>query len=135
MSNHNETFTFTYSASQQEEVNRIRRKYLSHDGDTQIDKLEQLRRLDASVTKKAMIPALAVGIIGTLVMGMGMSLVMSDIGAYLGVTSTLIPGIVTGLVGMAGVIIAYPLYNWILTRQRRKTAPQVLQLADELSQQ
>lgn len=132
MSQQNQKFEFTYSAAQQEEIEAIRKKYLSPEA--QADKMEQLRRLDAGVTQKAMIPALTVGILGTLVLGLGMSLIMTDIGAFLGISSPLLPGIVTGLAGMAGVIGAYPLYSRILARQRKKVAPQILRLAEELSQ-
>lgn len=134
MSEQNNKFEFTYSASQQEEINKIRKKYLTDDAIEEVDKMEQLRRLDAGVTKKAMIPSLTIGIIGTLILGMGMSLIMTDIGEYIGMTSKLIPGIIIGLVGMVGVICAYPLYNCIITKQRKKIAPQILKLTEELSQ-
>lgn len=134
MSEQNNKFEFTYSASQQEEISKIRKKYLTDDVTREVDKMEQLRRLDAGVTKKAMIPSLTVGTIGVLIMGTGMSLIMTDIGNYIGMTSKLIPGIVIGLVGMIGVICAYPLYNWMITRQRKKIAPQILRLTEELSQ-
>ncbi len=129
-----ETFTYTYSAAQQEEIATIRKKYAHNTQPTEVDKMEQLRRLDAGVTKKAMIAALTVGILGALIMGTGMSLIMTDLGAKLGMTSALIPGIVTGIVGMAGVIVAYPLYQLALKRQRAKAAPQILKLTEELTQ-
>ncbi len=134
MSEQNNKFEFTYSASQQEEINKIRKKYLTDDAIEEVDKMEQLRRLDAGVTKKAMIPSLTIGIIGALILGMGMSLIMTDIGEYIGMTSKLIPGIIIGLVGMIFVICAYPLYNCIITKQRKKIAPQILKLTEELSQ-
>ncbi len=133
MSEQNNKFEFTYSASQQEEINSIRKKYLAEDSARTVDKMEQLRRLDAGVTKSAMIPSLTLGIVGTLMMGMGMSLIMTDIGERVGIDSALLPGIVIGLVGMLGVICAYPLYHRILKRQRKKLAPQILRLTEELS--
>ena len=75
--NNNETFNYTYSAKEQEEINAIRKKYAELD--KQEDKMEQLRRLDASVTKKATAVAIAMGVIGALIMGFGMSLVMTDL--------------------------------------------------------
>ena len=68
-----ESFTYTYSAKEQEELKKIRQKYEPKEE----DKMDQLRRMDASVTGKATVRALTVGIIGALIMGLGMSLVMS----------------------------------------------------------
>ncbi len=128
----NETFTYTYSTAQQEEIAAIRRKYVTEPA--QMDKMELLRKLDAGVTKKALTMSLTVGILSVLIMGTGMSLIMTDLAAMLNMTSGLLPGIAIGLVGMIGVIAAYPLYQWILKRQRAKIAPQILTLTEELSQ-
>ena len=70
--NENKSFSYTYSANQQNEVKRIRDKYIIKEA----DKMEQLRRLDQSVTQKALMYSLIVGVIGALVMGMGMSCIM-----------------------------------------------------------
>ncbi len=135
MSEHSEKFEFTYSAAQQAEINSIRKKYLTDAPAEEVDKMEQLRRLDADVTKRAMIPSLTLGILGTLVMGLGMSLVMTDLKGLLGAYAdqALLIGILIGFVGMAGCICAYPLYSCILARQRKKIAPQILKLAEELT--
>ncbi|MBD5169649.1 MAG: hypothetical protein HDT20_05980 [Oscillibacter sp.] len=119
-----ETFTYTYSAAQQEEVKRIREKYAQLSPEE--DKMEQLRRLDKSVTKPGLIAALTVGIISTLIMGVGMccTMVWSD--------TFFIPGIVIGVVGIIGVCTAYPLYIRITKKQREKLAPEIMRLADEL---
>ncbi len=132
MSDQNQKFNYSYSASQQKEIDKIRKKYLTET--EEVNKMEQLRRLDASVTKKATIPALTMGIISTLIMGMGMSLIMTDIGSNLSMSTPLIPGIVIGLIGLIGVISAYPLFIHISKKQRQTIAPQVLKLIDELSQ-
>lgn len=118
------TFTYTYSASRQEELKRIREKYAAP-AEAE-DKMEQLRKLDASVTKPGMIAALAVGIVSALVMGFGMccTMVWAD--------TLFVPGIVIGLVGIAGVCAAYPLYAHITNKQRRRLAPEILRLTDEL---
>lgn len=134
MNEQNETFHYTYSAAQQEEIDKIRKKYLQNSVSEKMDKIEQLRRLDAGVTKKAMIWSLTVGVIGTLIMGTGMSLIMTDIGDYLDITSKLFVGIVVGFIGMVGVLLAYPLYQRVLKKERKKIAPQILSLTDELSQ-
>lgn len=134
MSDNKETFNYTYSAVQQEEVEAIRKKYVADTPTDEANKMEQLRRLDASVTNKAMILSITVGIIGALIMGLGMSLVMTDIGDTLGIPSKLIVGIIIGIIGMIGVIIAYPLYQRVIVKERKKIAPQILKLTDELSQ-
>jgi hypothetical protein len=72
-----------------------------------------------------------VGVIGTLIMGTGMSLAMTQIGAALG-SLAMVLGIVVGIVGMVLVALAYPLYNRVLKKQREKIAPQILRLSDEL---
>jgi uncharacterized membrane protein YccF (DUF307 family) len=122
-----EEFSFTYSAQQQKEVEAIRNKYLPQEA----DKMEQLRRLHAIPTRKAQAASLAVGIIGALVLGTGMSLAMTEIGVALGSLAMVI-GIAVGLVGLVLVALAYPIYNRVLKLQREKIAPEILRLTDEL---
>ena len=122
-----EGFSFTYSAEQQKEIEAIRKKYLPKEE----SKMEQLRRLHAIPTQKAQACAIVLGVIGTLILGTGMSLAMTDIGAALGSLAMVI-GIVIGIVGMVLVALAYPLYNRVLKKQREKIAPEILRLTDEL---
>lgn len=124
---HNEKFSYTYSAQQQKEVEAIRKKYLPKEE----DKMEQLRKLHAVPTQKAQAASLAVGIVGALIKGTGMSLAMTQIGAALG-DLAMVLGIVVGVVGMVLVALAYPLYNRVLKKQREKIAPEILRLSDEL---
>ena len=128
MENHQETFTYTYSARQQEEIKNIRQKYLPPEE----DKMELLRKLHHSATQKAQIWALVLGVIGALIMGSGMSLVMTDIGGRVGLTNALIPGIVIGVIGLVPVARAYPTYQHVLRNERRRIAPEILRLSDEL---
>ena len=122
-----EGFSFTYSAEQQKEVEAIRKEYLPQEE----DKMEQLRKLHAIPTQKAQAASLAVGVIGALIMGTGMSLCMTELSGFLGGTAMFI-GIPVGIVGMVLVALAYPLYNRVLKKQREKIAPQILQLTDQL---
>ena len=124
---HKEGFSFTYSAEQQKEVEAIRKKYLPQE----TDKMDQLRKLHAIPTKNARAASLTIGIIGALIMGTGMSLAMTEIGAALG-SLAMILGIAVGLVGVVLVALAYPLYNRVLKKQREKIAPEILRLSDEL---
>lgn len=126
----NHSFEYTYSAEQQKEIEAIRNKYLPKE----TDKMQQLRKLHAIPTKKAQAAALAVGITGALIMGTGMSFTMTDLGAMLGVHSDLsmVIGIIVGIAGMVPVALAYPLYNWVLKKQREIIAPEILRLTDDL---
>ena len=126
----NEGFNYTYSAKEQEEIKAIRKKYAA--SEEAEDKMTQLRRLDASVYSKASAAALVVGIVGALIMGIGMSLVMTDIGAVLGTIPAMVLGIGIGVIGIVLVCLAYPIYNRTLKKEREKIAPEILRLTDEL---
>ena len=125
-----DTFQYTYSAKEQAEIKAIRKKYEVPEQTE--DKMAQLRRLDAAVTQKATIVSLVFGILGALIMGAGMSLVMTDIGATVGIYNPMVPGILIGVIGIVLVSLAYPIYNRIIKKERKKIAPQILQLTDEL---
>lgn len=124
-----DTFKMTYSAQQQEEIDQIRKKYLPQEK----SKLEQLRALDAGATNRATMYSILLGVIGTLILGAGMSIVMTDFGAALG-TLALPVGIVVGVAGLVLLALAYPLYNRTLKKEREKIAPEILRLSDELLQ-
>ena len=124
----NHSFEYTYSAEQQKEIEGIRKKYLPKEE----DKMEQLRKLHAIPNRKARAAALAVGIVGALIMGIGMSLVMTDIGAVLGTVLAMVIGIGIGIIGIVLVCLAYPIYNRTLKKEREKIAPEILRLTDEL---
>lgn len=123
-----ESFNYTYSAKQQDEIKAIRKKYEAPEE----NKMEQLRRLDASVTQKATVRSMTVGIIGALIMGLGMSIAMTDIGAVFGSFLSMMIGILIGLVGIVLVCLAYPTYHRTLKAERERIAPEVLRLSDEL---
>lgn len=116
------SFSYTYSAKQQEEIKKIREKYVPKEA----DKMEQLRRLDASVTHKANIISMAAGIIGALLLGIGMSCCMVWGGVLF------VVGIIVGVIGIAVVLSAYPLYNHVAKKEREKIAPEIIRLTDEL---
>ena len=93
--------------------------------------MEQLRKLHSIPTQKAQAASIAVGVIGALIFGTGMSLCMTDLGAALGRLAMII-GIAVGLVGMVLVVLAYPVHNRVLKKQRKIIAPEILRLSDEL---
>lgn len=120
MKDENESFSYTYSPKQQEEVKKIRQKYMPKEE----SKMEQLRRLDRCAEQKGRMVSLTAGIIGVLVMGGGMSLVM--------VWENMLLGIPLGIAGMALAAAAHPLYVRATKKQREKLAPQILALTDAL---
>ncbi len=126
-----ETFHYTYCAKEQEEIKAIRKKYALPE-ETE-DKMAQLRRLDAGVTQKAQTVSLVFGVIGALLLGSGMSLVMTEIGAVIGLGEemAMLVGILIGIVGIALVSLAYPVYNAIVKKERKRIAPEILRLTDE----
>ena len=125
-------FSYTYSAKEQEELKRIRDKY-SAPAETE-DKMARLCRLDASVTQSAQTAAIVFGVIGTLILGFGMSLCMTDIGKILGShrDMAMVIGIIVGIIGGVLASLAYPIYNAIVKAKRKKLAPEILRLTDEL---
>lgn len=125
----NNSFEYTYSAERQQEIEAIRKKYLPKEE----DKMEQLRRLHSIPTQKAQAASIAIGVVGTLILGTGMSLCMTDLGAALGHLAMGI-GILVGLLGLVMVALAYPVYNIVLRKERQRIAPEILRLTDELLQ-
>ena len=127
-----ETFNYTYSAKEQEEIKAIRNKYVAKE-ETE-DKMTQLRRLDNNATQKATVVSLVFGIVGALILGIGMSLAMTEIGKILALSefTSMLIGISIGIVGIVLISLAYPLYNKILKIEREKIAPEIIRLTDEL---
>ena len=124
MENKKETFEYTYSAQEQKEIERIKSKYApKQESET---KLEQLRRLDASVTRPGTITGLILGIMGILTFGGGMSccLVAGE--------TLFVPGILLGVVGSVLMILAYPLYKKITEKEKERIAPLILALTEEM---
>ena len=117
------TFSYTYSAAENQEVLNIRKKYMPQEE----TKLEELKRLDNLVQTSGMVESLCAGIGGTLVLGLGMCLAMEVIGHMIWL------GVVLGLIGMAGMFFAYPVYRKFFTRAKEQHAPRILQLTEELS--
>ena len=122
LSDSKNNFSYTYSAKQQEEIKNIRKKYLPKEE----DKMEQLRKLDQNAANPGKIVSLTLGIVGTLTLGVGMccTMVWAD--------KLFIPGIVIGVIGIAAVLAAYPVYTHITKKQREKIAPEILRLTEEL---
>lgn len=123
--NQETTFIYNYSAKENKEVQEIRSKYLPREE----SKLEELKRLDYTIQNSGMIESLCAGIGGVLIFGLGLCLAMQVIGS--GVFSIVL-GILLGIVGMIGMIIAYPVYRKMVQKAKAEYAPRILQLTDEL---
>lgn len=117
-----EGFQYSYSAKQQEEIKKIRSKY----EEPKEDKMAYLRRLDESATRKGTIVSIVLGVIGTLVLGVGMCCILVWQNTWF------LPGIVIGLLGIVGLSAAYPVFMQITKKEREKIAPEILRITEEL---
>lgn len=118
----NNSFSYTYSAKQQEEIKNIREKYLPTEKEEST--MDRLRRLDAGVTQKGTLFSLIIGILSALVFGVGMCCCL--------VWDLFIPGTIIGIIGIVGIAAAYPVYMRITEKEREKIAPEIIRLTDEL---
>ena len=111
-------------------VQKIRSEYTEKEH-TQLD---ELKALDAKVKRPANVFAYTFGSLSAIIMGAGMSLVMTDIGKTIGMSNPLVPGIVIGVIGMIMAIINYPMYKSILTSRKKKYGEEILKLSEKLMQ-
>lgn len=107
---------------------KIRTQYMEQ----QSSELDALRELDAKAKRPANVFAYTFGGISAIIMGAGMSLVMTEVGAAIGLANAMVPGIVIGVVGMAMAIINYPIYKSILASRKEKYADQILALSEKI---
>ena len=94
--------------------------------------LDALRELDSKVKRPANVFAYVFGSISAIIMGAGMSLVMTDIGTTLGMGNTMVPGIIIGIVGLAAALVNYPLHKKLMSARKKKYAPEILALSDKI---
>ena len=122
MTHESSGFSYVYSAPEQQEVKRIREKYIPKEE----SKLDQLRRLDESTTKRGMALSLMTGTTSALILGVGMCCCMVW-GGWL-----FVPGIGVGVLGILGVSMAYPMYTSVTKKERERVASEILRLTEEL---
>lgn len=115
-------FSYEYSASRQEEINQIRRKYIPKEA----TKMDELRIMDKKAENAGLVPALAAGILGILIFGTGMCCIL------IWADTLFVPGIIIGIIGLALMGAAYPLNNMFVKKKRAELAPQILKLTEEL---
>ena len=109
-------------------VQKIRSQYTEKES----TELDALRELDAKVKRPANVFAYVFGSISTIIMGVGMSLVMTDIGATVGISDPMLPGIIIGIAGMFMAIINYPIFKGILSARRKKFADKIIAISDKI---
>ena len=109
-------------------VQKIRTQYTEKEH----TELDALKELDKKVKRPANIFAYTYGSISAIIMGAGMSLVMTDIGAKIGLASTMVPGVVVGIIGMGLALSTYPLYKNMLSSRKKKYAPEILKLSEKI---
>ena len=109
-------------------VEKIRSQYT----EAEHTELDALKELDAKVKKPANVFGYTYGSLGAVVMGAGMSLVMTDIGSLLGMTETMVPGIAVGVVGLVMSCTTYPIYKKILNSRKKKYAQQIMELSERI---
>ena len=115
------TVNIIYSAEEQKEIDSIRAKYQPGEK-KQPTNLDKLKKLDARVESVAMVSALSWGIISTLILGVGMTCVL--------VWNQPVIGVIVGVLGLAGALYAWPLYQRVLKKEREKAAPEILRLSE-----
>ena len=111
-------------------VQKIRTQYT----EKQHTELDALKELDAKVKRPANVFAYTYGSVSAIIMGAGMSLVMTEIGGIIGLARAMVPGIVIGIVGMGMALSTYPIYQRILNSRRKKYAPRIMELSEKLLQ-
>ena len=113
-------------------VQKIRTQYMEKNSSEK--NLDMLRELDAEVKRPANVFGYVFGSISAIIMGAGMSLVMTELAESLGISGdvAMVIGIIVGIVGGILAGLAYPIYNAIVKAKRKKLAPEIIRLTDEL---
>ncbi len=109
-------------------VQKIRTQYTGKEN----SRLEDLKALDKKVKRPANVFAYVFGSLSAIIMGSGMSLVMTEIGETIGISSSMPIGIAIGVVGMLMAIINYPIYKKILSGRKNKYADKIIKLSNEI---
>ena len=109
-------------------VEKIRSQYMQE----QHTELDALKALDAKVKRPARVFGYGYGTVGAIVMGAGMSLVMTDIGAVLGLEKSLVPGINLGVVGLGMALTTWPIYKKLLVSRKKKYASRIMALSERI---
>ncbi len=107
---------------------KIRTQYTSKTN----DELDKLRALDKKVKRPANVFAYIFGTLSAIIMGAGMSLVMTDIGEIVGIADPMLYGIMIGIVGMICALINYPIFKGVLNARKKKYSAEILSLSEKI---
>lgn len=111
-------------------VQKIRTQYMEKDSSQK--ELDYLRELDAEVKRPANVFDYVFGTVSAIIMGAGMSLVMTDIGTRLGISNPMVPGVIIGIAGLLMAIINYPIFKTILSSRKNKYSGKILELSEKI---
>lgn len=112
-------------------VQKIRTQYTEKEHTN----LDELKKLDKKVKTPVNVAAYVFGSVSAIIMGTGMSLVMTDLGEILGMADTMVPGVVIGVIGLALALVNYPLYKKFLASRKEKYAAQIIKLSDKIMEE
>ena len=116
------TFTYTYSAVENKEIEQIRKRYMPQEK----SKYEELRRLDSRVQMAGIAESLAAGIIGSLLFGIAMC-----IGTEV-LKGGIVLAVINGIIGVGIMLTAYPIYRKMVEKAKTQYTPRILQLIEEI---
>ncbi|MBQ4075161.1 MAG: hypothetical protein IJD39_08165 [Clostridia bacterium] len=119
-----------YKEDQEFFIRKIRDQYTEKENTP----LDQLRAMDAQVKRPALMFGWIFGILSALLMGSGMSLVMTDLASVIGLGDGMTPGIVIGVIGLIMTCINYPIYRRILSSRKKQFKTQILQFSSRMLQ-
>ena len=109
----------------------IAEKIASEYAPKKTSKVVALKKLDRKAKQTAEIFAYTFGIISSLILGTGMSFAMGVIGGN--DTTSMIIGIIVGLVGILGVSINYFIYKKLIAKGKEKYGSDIIRLAQEIA--
>ena len=113
---------------QQFMAQKIRSRY----AEKEITELDRLRELDSKVKRPVNVFAYVFGIISAIIMGAGMSLIMTEIGEIVKIENTMPVGIVIGVIGLILALINYPIYKKIINSRKNKYSSEILSLSEKI---
>ncbi len=125
MDNNKNSFSYTYSARERSEVEKIKNKYITSESKT-----EKLKRLDRSVTTPGQVVGLCLGVIGVLIFGLGMCFCLDAL--TVSWTNNTVLGIALCIIGIPPMIFAYPACQRITEKRRKALAPEIIKLANDI---
>ena len=115
--------------NQNKYVAKVRDRYIPHEH----TKLDDLKQLDEKVKRFPAAFAYTLGVLASLILGVGMCFAMQIIGAsFMSPTVLMTVGVIVGCVGIALCIANYFIYKAILNARKKKYGGRIIALSNEL---